>query len=73
MGHSEYTYLNFDNENDRKTIREMSWDRKIKLIIFNELHKRPKWKQWLKGVYDTNEYNNSFIVTGSARLDTIRK
>ncbi|MDD4976130.1 MAG: ATP-binding protein [Bacteriovorax sp.] len=73
MGHSDYIYLNFDNENDRKTIREMSWDKKIKLIIFDELHKRPKWKQWLKGVYDTNEYNNSFIVTGSARLDTYKK
>ena len=73
MGHREYIYLNFDNDNDRKTIREMSWDKKIKLIIFDELHKGPKWKQWLKGVYDTNEYNNSFIVTGSARLDTYKK
>jgi len=73
MGHSEYIYLNVDNENDRKTIREMSWDKKIKLIIFDELHKRPKWKQWLKGVYDTNTYNNSFIVNGSARLDTYKK
>lgn len=73
MGHTKYTYLNFDNENDRKTIREMSWDKKINLIIFDELHKKPKWKQWLKGIYDTNEYRNSYIVTGSAKLDTFKK
>lgn len=73
MGHAEYIYINFDNENDRKLIKEMSWDKKIKLIIFDELHKKPKWKQWLKGVFDTNEYNNNFIVTGSARLDTFKK
>lgn len=73
MGHRDYLYLNYDNENDRRTIRENSWDKKIKLIILDELHKKPKWKQWLKGVYDTNEYKNSFIVTGSARLDTYKK
>lgn len=73
MDHRQFIYLNFDSENDRKTIRDMSWDRKIKLIIFDELHKKPKWKQWLKGIYDTNAFENSFIVTGSARLDTYKK
>lgn len=73
MGHRQFTYLNFDNENDRKIIRELSWDKKIQLVIFDELHKKPKWKQWLKGIYDQNEYHNNFIVTGSARLDTFKK
>jgi predicted AAA+ superfamily ATPase len=73
MGHKKYVYLNFDNENDRKTLKDMSWDKKIKLIIFDELHKKTKWKQWLKGIYDTNEYGNNYIVTGSARLDTFTK
>lgn len=73
MGHHHFTYLNFDNENDRKIIREVSWDKKIPLVIFDELHKKPKWKQWLKGIYDKNEYHNNFIVTGSARLDTFKK
>jgi predicted AAA+ superfamily ATPase len=73
MGHQYFIYLNFDNENDRKTIKDLSWDKKKKLIIFDELHKKPKWKQWLKGIYDKNEYSNSFIVTGSARLDTFKK
>jgi predicted AAA+ superfamily ATPase len=31
-----------------------------------------KWKQWLKGIYDT-EIKTNFLVTGSARLDTHKK
>ena len=73
MGHDKFVYLNFDNENDRKILKDLSWDKKIKLIIFDELHKKPNWKQWLKGVYDTNESGNNYIVTGSARLDTFKK
>ena len=73
MGHKRFIYLNFDNEKDRKTLKDVSWDKKVKLIIFDEIHKMVKWKQWLKGIYDKNEYENQFIVTGSARLDTFKK
>jgi predicted AAA+ superfamily ATPase len=73
MGHKTFLYLNFDSDFDRKTIREMSWDKKIKLIIFDEIHKMTNWKRWLKGIYDKNDYSNQFIVTGSARLDTFKK
>jgi uncharacterized protein len=39
------------------------------LVIFDEIHKYSKWKNYLKGVYDkySNEYK--FIVLGSDRLD----
>jgi predicted AAA+ superfamily ATPase len=73
MGHKTFLYLNFDSDIDRKTIRELSWDKKIKLIIFDEIHKMTNWKRWLKGIYDKNDYSNQFIVTGSARLDTFKK
>lgn len=73
MGHKSFLYFNYDYEGDRKTLRELSWDKKVKLIIFDELHKMSNWKQWLKGIYDTNVYSNQFIVTGSARLDTFKK
>lgn len=33
----------------------------------------PKWKQWLKGVFDTEGVIPSLVVTGSARLDTYKK
>jgi predicted AAA+ superfamily ATPase len=73
MGHKTFLYLNFDSDIDRKTIRELSWDKKIKLIIFDEIHKMTNWKRWLKGIYDKNDFSNQFIVTGSARLDTFKK
>jgi len=43
------------------------------LIIFDELHKAPRWKNTLKGIYDLNKDDVSIIVTGSARLDVFRK
>lgn len=42
-------------------------------IILDEIHKAAKWKQNLKGVYDTLENKVRIIVTGSARLDLYKK
>lgn len=69
----KYDYLNFDSDDDRNRLREKSWDRKKDLIIFDELHKLPKWKQWLKGLYDKEGLNLPIIVTGSARIDSYKK
>lgn len=66
-------YLNFDSAEDRLRLLEKSWDRSKELIIFDELHKLKNWKSWLKGIYDTEGYPPSIIVTGSAKLDTYRK
>lgn len=70
---SNFDYLNYDSSEDRTILREKSWDRQKNLIIFDELHKMNKWKQWLKGVTDTESFPPSFVVTGSARLDSYRK
>jgi len=67
-----FEYLNFDRMEDRKKIMGESWDRKKKLVIFDEIHKMKNWKRWLKGIYDT-EKKNHILVTGSARLDTFKK
>ncbi len=69
----DYQYLNFDDEDSRDTITKRSWDRRKDLIIFDELHKKPKWKAWLKGVVDTEGVSPKIIVTGSSKLDTYRK
>ncbi len=69
----EFEYLNFDSVEDRKIIRESSWNRKVDLIIFDELHKKPGWKSWIKGVYDKEGVRPRLMVTGSARLDIFRK
>lgn len=68
-----YQYLNFDDEDARGVIAERSWDRKKKLIIFDELHKKPKWKAWLKGIFDSEGVDPKLVVTGSARMDTYLK
>lgn len=43
------------------------------LVIFDELHKAPKWKSTLKGLYDLDQGRASVLVTGSARLDVYRR
>lgn len=43
------------------------------LIILDELHKAKLWKRNLKGLYDLQDANYDFLVTGSARLNVYRK
>ncbi len=45
----------------------------IPLLVFDEIHKAKKWKQTLKGVYDTMDLPADILVTGSARLSIYRK
>jgi uncharacterized protein len=45
----------------------------VPMIMLDEIHKAKKWKQSLKGVYDTLESYSDILVTGSARLSVYRK
>ncbi|MGD9592535.1 MAG: ATP-binding protein [Candidatus Berkiella sp.] len=62
-------YLSYDNIEDRKIIEERAWLSGTDLIILDELHKMPDWKNYLKGTYDTKKNSLHILVTGSARLD----
>ena len=42
-------------------------------ILMDEIHKYPNWKNILKDFFDCYEDDAVFIVTGSARLDMMRK
>lgn len=42
-------------------------------ILLDEIHKDTRWKQRVKGLYDTAGDRIPIIVTGSARLDVFRK
>ncbi|MAZ77872.1 MAG: hypothetical protein CMF39_04270 [Legionellaceae bacterium] len=42
-------------------------------VIFDELHKNPQWKTFLKGFFDIYKEKINIIVTGSAKLDVYRK
>ncbi|MHB2025448.1 MAG: AAA family ATPase [Elusimicrobiota bacterium] len=53
-----------------KIIRNRSWPLNADHIILDEIHKMKGWKGFLKGSFDTREARQSFLVTGSARLET---
>lgn len=77
-------YLDWDNEDHRALIlagpaavasyagTERLADRPT-WIVFDELHKYRRWKQFLKGFFDTYEALVRIMVTGSSRLDVYRK
>jgi len=77
-------YLDWDNEDHRALILEgpgavaryAGIERLSEAptrIVFDELHKYKRWKQFLKGFFDTYEDRFRIMVTGSSRLDVYRK
>jgi predicted AAA+ superfamily ATPase len=66
-------YLNHDNENDRRIIRQRSWRLNAGLLAFDEIHKMKNWKVFLKGTFDSRPEGQAILVTGSSRLETYRQ
>lgn len=66
-------YLNWDNSYDREIIKNEGWSVKTDLLVLDEIHKMPQWKNYLKGVWDTKPPEMHILVSGSARLDTFRQ
>lgn len=77
-------YLNWDSVDDRRPILrgpdavaarlglEQLSDRPA-LVVFDELHKYPKWKAFLKGFFDVYGKRVQVLVTGSSRLDIVKR
>ena len=42
-------------------------------VCFDEIHKMPKWKNIIKGVFDETSDRYQFIVTGSAKLNIVKR
>jgi len=73
-GHfSSGRYFNWDFDEDRRALLKKRWQAKDRLLVFDELHKYPRWKQWIKGIFDVMGEDHSILVTGSARLDIYRR
>jgi len=70
---SRTVYLNNDDVDDARTIRNREWPLNTELVILDEIHKMKDWKNYLKGTFDTRRDRQTFLVTGSARLDTFRQ
>jgi len=78
------SYINWDNIDDRehilggpaKLIERFGIDHLSKTIpvtLLDELHKYPRWKQFLKGLFDTYADHIHIMVTGSSSLDVYRR
>jgi len=77
-------YLNWDNADDRRLILRGPASvaerlgiehlrKELPVAVFDELHKYPKWKSFLKGFFDVYGERARLIVTGSSRLDVFRR
>ena len=73
QNYPEGRYFNWDYDDDRQDILQKKWSDDNRLLVFDELHKYPRWKAWIKGIYDVSRQKHSFLVTGSARLDIYRR
>ncbi|MBI2426650.1 MAG: ATP-binding protein [Candidatus Kerfeldbacteria bacterium] len=71
--YTSYAYFNWDNRQDRKSILQGEFSADAGLVIFDEIHKYKKWKNHIKGEFDTHKGRFHILVTGSARLDMYRK
>jgi len=43
------------------------------LVVLDEIHKYPRWKAYVKGLWDTRGDRVDLLVTGSARLDVYQR
>jgi len=64
-------YLSWDIPRQREIIlkRELP---DAPLLVFDEIHKYKRWRNYLKGVFDEYAEEKKILVTGSARLDLYR-
>jgi predicted AAA+ superfamily ATPase len=66
-------YLSWDDVRARPRIRSGAMPPHAPIVILDEIHKYARWRGLVKGLFDTREAGQSFIVTGSARLDVYRR
>jgi hypothetical protein len=65
-------YLNWDDDEARTKVLKRTFPRDG-LVVFDELHKYSRWRNFLKGLYDTGGRDLQILVAGSARLDLYRR
>lgn len=75
QAHTGAQYFNWDIGADRPILQKQTWNPHAPLLIFDEIHKMPGWKNWLKGVADQarkeGKVRQKILVTGNARMDTL--
>lgn len=66
-------YLSWDDVRTRPRVLKGELPAGEPRIVFDEIHKYARWRNLIKGLWDTREPGQSFVVTGSARLDVYRR
>ncbi len=77
-------YFNWDDRSLRRRLRDepdFLWSElrrqvggpKLAWVCMDEIHKASKWRDLLKGWFDRHEREARFLVTGSARLEWVRR
>lgn len=73
-------YFNWDIPEQRKILStrffpgtERLEGKDKEVIVFDEIHKYPRWKNTLKGLFDSHEPKTHWIITGSAMLNVFRR
>jgi predicted AAA+ superfamily ATPase len=80
----EYRYFSWDDDDDRMAIvggparvaADMGLHRlhgEPPVALFDEIHHFRHWRTFLKGLFDAHPGELRILVTGSARLDVLRK
>jgi predicted AAA+ superfamily ATPase len=65
---SHPAYINWDNPKGRKSLLQGELPAGQPLIILDEIHKFGRWRNLVKGLYDTNKSETSLLITGSAKM-----
>ena len=65
-------YLNWDHDATRSRILAGEFPHDG-LVVFDEIHKFSRWRNFLKGLFDVHRDELQILVTGSARLDLYRR
>ena len=66
-------YLNWDDPLVRPGLSRGQLPPGQELVVLDEIHKFPRWRNLIKGLHDGQGRAVSFLVTGSARLDHYRR
>jgi predicted AAA+ superfamily ATPase len=74
------SYFTWDLDRDRRRILRAEgafWDMSTGVskarVVLDEIHKYPRWKRFLKGLFDAHRDDVELVVTGSGRLDVYQK
>jgi hypothetical protein len=61
--------LNWDSSDNREDILKENFPAGSGLIVLDEIHKYSRWRQIVKGLYDSRSDEISVLVTGSGKLE----